>query len=108
MAAGTYLLEAYLPRSCAGEAVAAAARARSAVEEMAGEGTAIQLVRSFFLPEDELCFCLYEAPSIHEVAAAGRRAEMSFARIQPAIELLPMRVATDVALQPASPPGSGP
>ena len=87
MSGAKYLLEAYLSRTCAGEAPAAIARARSAVEQMTREGTRIRLLRSFFLPEDELCFCLYEAPSVEAVAEAGRRAEMCFGRIQPAIEL---------------------
>jgi hypothetical protein len=91
MSGGTYLLEAYLSKTCAGDTAAVVARARSAVEQMAWEGTPIRLLRSFFLPEDELCFCLYEARSIEEVAEAGRRAEMRFGRIQPAVELLRTR-----------------
>ena len=87
MANGTFLLEAYLPTMCAGDAAATSARAYAAAEQMAGEGTAIHLLRSFFLPEDELCFCLYDAHSIEVVAEAGRRAEMSLERIQPVVQL---------------------
>jgi hypothetical protein len=90
MTAGTFLLEAYLPNMCTGGAASTSARAHAAAEEMAGEGTSIRLLRLFFLPEDELCFCLYEARSIDAVAEAGRRAHMRFERIQPVVSLLPI------------------
>jgi hypothetical protein len=41
-----------------------------------------QLLRSFFLPEDELWFCIYEADSSDEVAEASRRAQLVVSRIQ--------------------------
>ena len=84
----TYHVEAYLPRTSPGGPDVAAARARAAAAQLRQEGAAIRFLRSFFLPEDELCFCLFEAASIGDVAEAGRRAAMSVGRIQPAIELL--------------------
>jgi hypothetical protein len=84
---GSYLLEAYMPKTCAGDAPAVIARARAAAEQMTREGMAVRLVRSFFLPEDELCFCVFEAASAAEVTEAGRRAAMSVGRIQPAVEV---------------------
>ena len=83
---GTYLLEAYMPRTSAGGPVAAAARARAAAAAMRQEGTPIRVLRSFFMPEDELWFCLYEAHSTDDVAEASRRAELRFDRIQPAVQ----------------------
>jgi hypothetical protein len=87
MPGGSYLLEAYMPRTGAGDAPGVIARAGSAAEELTREGVPVRLVRSFFLPEDELCFCVFEAASVAEVAEAGRRAAMTVGRIQPAIEL---------------------
>jgi hypothetical protein len=83
---GTYLIEAYLPRTSPGGGEAAAARSRAAAAEMRREGTAIRFVRSFFLPEDELWFCFYEARSIDDVAEAARRAELAVSRIDRAVE----------------------
>jgi len=82
-----YLLEAYLPRTCAGGPAAATARARRAAADLRRGGTSIRLLRAFFLPEDELCFCLYEAGSLELVAEAGRLAELAVGRIQQAVEL---------------------
>jgi hypothetical protein len=82
MATGdTFLLEAYVPRTSAGGA-AAAKRARAVAAAMRREGTPIRVLRSFFTPEDELWFCLYEAPSADDVSEASRRAGVLPGRIQ--------------------------
>jgi len=86
MDARTYLLETYMSRTSAGEPAAAAARARSSAAQMRREGTPIRVVRSFFAPEDELWFCLFEARSSDAVAEASRRAELGLGRIQEAMD----------------------
>ena len=86
MDARTYLLETYLSRTGAGGPAVAAARARTAAAEMRREGTPIRVLRSFFALEDELWFCLYEAPSRDAVAEASRRAELGPGRIQKAVD----------------------
>ena len=53
---------------------------------MRREGTPIRVLRSFFVPEDELWFCLYEARSSDTVAEASRRAELGLGRIQKAVD----------------------
>jgi hypothetical protein len=85
----TYVLEAYMPRTSAGGPAAAAARANRAAAEMRRNGSPVRLLLLFFLPEDELWFCLYEARSLEEVVEAGRLAELRVGRIQRAIALEP-------------------
>ena len=84
MDARTYLLETYMSRTSASAPAAATARARAAAAQMRREGTPIRVLRSFFAPEDELWFCLYEAPSLDEVSEASHRAGLVPGRIQPA------------------------
>jgi len=79
---GTFLLEAYMPRTCAGGPASTAARARAAAAAMRREGIPIRILRSFFMPEDELWFCLYEARSVDDVAEASHRAGLVPGRIQ--------------------------
>ena len=86
MDARTYLLETYMSRTSAGEPAAAAARARAAAAQMRREGTPIRVLRSFFVPEDELWFCLYEARSSDTVVEASRRAKLGLGRIQKAVD----------------------
>jgi len=79
---GKYLVELYLPRTGSGGLPrAAAARARAAAEELAGDGTPVRYLRSIFVPGDELCFLLYEGPSAEAVGEAARRAGITFERI---------------------------
>ena len=82
----SYLVEVYLPRSCAPEARATGRRARAAADELSREGTAVRYVRTTFLPDDETCFHLFEAASGEAGEEASRRAELGRARVVPAIE----------------------
>ena len=82
----TYVVEAYMPRSHAQQARAAGRRARAAAEELSREGEPIRYVRTTFLPEDETCFHVFEAPSAEVVEAASSRAELGRARVVPAID----------------------
>jgi hypothetical protein len=86
MVARTYLLETYMSRTSAGRPAAAAARTRAAASQMRREGTPIRVLRSFYAPEDELWFCLFEAHSSKAVAEASRRAELGLGRIQKAVD----------------------
>ena len=82
----TYLVEAYMPRSQVLEARAAGRRARAAAEELSSEGVPIRYLRTTFLPADETCFHVFEAPSVQVVEQATARADLAHARISPAIE----------------------
>ena len=65
-----YLVELYRSQTEAAAAAADGERARVAAETLAGSGRAVRLVRSFFVPDDETCFLLYEAASADGVRAA--------------------------------------
>ena len=58
-----------------------AARARCASDELRDEGRDVRFLRSVFIPEDDACLHLYQAPSADEVRAAAIRADISFAAI---------------------------
>ena len=82
----SYFVEGYVPRSRVDETRRAGSRARSAAEQLAREGTPVSYVRTTFLPEDETCFHVFEAPSAEAVGEVGRRAGLDWARIVPAVE----------------------
>jgi hypothetical protein len=82
----SYLIEAYIPRSRPQDARAAGSRARAAAEQLTREGTPVRYVRPTFLPDDETCFHVFEAPSAKVVGELSRRAEVGSARIVPAVE----------------------
>ena len=81
-----FLVEVYLPRSPAPDARASARRARAAARALAREGVSIRYVRTTYLPDDETCFHVFGAESIHVVEEAARRAGLERARIAVAVE----------------------
>ena len=80
-----YLIDAYLPRSRAGELSELIARLRAAAQELTAEGTRVRYVRSSFLPADELFLHLIEAESAEAAGEASRRAGMAPERIVEAV-----------------------
>ena len=53
--------------------------------EQATRGTPVRYLGSTIVPDDEACFCQFEAPSEQAVADANRLAGLSFDRIVPAV-----------------------
>ena len=84
----SFLVETYLARGNAGERAARERRARSAAGELARERTDVRFERSIYVPEDEICFFVFDAPSGREAALAADRAELEPIRV---VEAIPSR-----------------
>lgn len=87
MPTGSFLVERYLPGISAEELTAAAVRAAAVSAEMTAAGTSVRYLGTTFVPEDEACFCQFEAASAEIVALANERARMPFARIVAALRV---------------------
>ena len=81
----SYLVETYLARGDAGRRVVCERRARSVAAELTGQGTPVRFDRTIHLPEDEICFFVFEAPSATDTALAAQRAELGPLRVVEAI-----------------------
>ena len=81
----SYLVETYLARGQAGERLARERRARSAADELTQGRTRVSFDRSIHVPEDELCFFVFDAPSSLEAALVAQRADLDPIRIVEAI-----------------------
>jgi hypothetical protein len=81
-----YLLELYVARADAVVVEQGAARVRRAAEQYSREGTPVRYLRSIFVPDDETCFLIFEAPSVEVVREVARRAALSFEHVAAAIE----------------------
>ena len=81
----SYLVETFLPRGAAGERAARERRARSAVEELTRKGTSVRFDRTIHVPEDEICFFVFDAPSSHDAALAAELAELRPLRVVEAV-----------------------
>jgi len=76
-----YLVETYLARGRTGERETRERRARSAAEELTREKTPVRFEQSIQIPEDEICFIVFDAPSSGEAALAAQRARLEPIRV---------------------------
>jgi hypothetical protein len=81
----SYLVETYLARGLAGERAARERRARSAAEELTQGKVRVRFQRSIHIPEDEICFFVFDAPSGPDAALAAQRAELDPIRVVEAV-----------------------
>jgi hypothetical protein len=81
----SYLVETFLPRGAAGERAARELRARSAAEELTRKGTSVRFDRTIHVPEDEICFFVFDAPSSQEAVLAAELAEVRPLRVVEAV-----------------------
>jgi hypothetical protein len=81
----SYLVETYLARGQVGERAARDRRARSAAEELTLERTQVRFDHSIHVPEDEICFFVFDAPSSREAALVAQRAGLDPVRVVEAV-----------------------
>jgi len=81
----SYLVETFRARGAAGERQTRERRARSAAEAMTRERTRVGFEGSIHVPEDEICFFTFAAPSGREAAVVAQRAGLEPLRVIEAI-----------------------
>jgi hypothetical protein len=81
----SYLVETFLSRGATGERTTRERRARSAAEELTRAGTRVQFDHSIHVPEDEICFFVFDAPSGREAALVAERAALAPIRVVEAV-----------------------
>lgn len=79
---------------------ALAESARRAAGDLRRRGVPIRFLRCIYLPEDDTCFFLYEAPSEAWVRRAGARAGMRFEAVMKTPEGEPSSGHASTYLQP--------
>ena len=81
----SFLVETYLARGQASQLSGREQRARSAADELTQEQKRVRFDRSIHIPEDELCFFVFDAPSSRDALLAAERAELDPIRIVEAV-----------------------
>lgn len=84
-----YLVERNLPGVTTDQLAAAQKRAIKSGIDLTAEGRAVRYIRSTFIPDEQKCMCLFEAPNPEHVREANERAEIPFTRIVVAEDLTP-------------------
>ncbi len=83
----TYLVERYLPGIGREGLDALVERLEDASAQLRSEGLDVRYLGSFFLPEEESCFCRVEAASAELAVRLNEVAEAPYARISPTLPL---------------------
>ena len=81
----SYLVETFLPRGTAAGRAAAEHRARSAAQALTQKGTSVRFDRAIHVPEDEICFFVFNAPSSRDAARAAQLAGLGPLRVVEAV-----------------------
>jgi hypothetical protein len=81
----SFLVETYLTRRQAGDRTVRDRRARSAAEELTQESRRVRFDRSIHVPEDEICFFVFDAPSGRDAALAAQHAGLDPIRVVEAV-----------------------
>jgi hypothetical protein len=80
-----FLVETYLARDAVGERAVRERRARSAAAALTRATARVRFDHSIHVPEDEICFYVFDAPSARHAADAAERAGLDPIRIVEAI-----------------------
>ena len=80
-----YLVETFLARARFGERAARERRARAAAQELTRAGVHVRFGGSILVPEDEICFVVFDTDSSRNAALAATRAELDPFRIVEAV-----------------------
>jgi hypothetical protein len=86
---GIYLVERYLPDIGVDELRALTGRLEHSSATLCRDGTPVRYLDTTFMPEEETCFCRFEAPSLHATALVNRLANAPYARICAAVIFAP-------------------
>ena len=76
-----FLVELYMARGDGDALAREGERARRAAQTATRSGAPVRFVRSFFVPEDETCFLVFEAASAEDVRAAALLAGLRFEHV---------------------------
>lgn len=77
----SFLVETFLARGAASERFRLEGRASQAAEALTREGTSVRFGGSIHVPDEEICFFSFEAPSDRAAALVAERAGLEPFRV---------------------------
>ncbi len=91
----TFFVERYLPSSAKATLVASVARVQQACAKSGCDGKEVRYLHSTYLPAEELCFCVFQAPSSAAVQSVNDAAHFALDRITDAVLMYPSSTPSD-------------
>ena len=103
--APAFLVERYLPAGAVADLATSVARVARICADQGSGRTAVRYVQSMYLPSDDTCFCLFQAPSSDAVRAVNDAGHFPFDRITSAVLVIdaPQTEVTQSANAPLRP-----
>lgn len=86
---GVYLVERDLPGVTMEQLAACQKKAIQMGKELTAQGKEVRYIRSTFVPGENKCMCLFEAPNAENVREANERGAIPYTRIVEAADLTP-------------------
>ncbi len=83
--ASAFLVERYLPRSAVAELGRSVGRVAGICTGPGIVTTGVRYLQAIYLPGEEICFCLFQAPSIQAVRAVNDAGQFPIDRITEAL-----------------------
>jgi len=80
-----FLVEVFTARANAGNLVTAERRATLAARRLSNGDRQVRFVRATYIPQDEICFFVFDAPSGQDAALAAHRAGLEAIRVVEAV-----------------------
>lgn len=84
-----FMVDRYLPGATAEQLAAAQRAAIETGERFRTRDRPVRYIRSTFLPGEQRCMCLFEAPAADLVREVNEAAGLPFSRIVEALDLTP-------------------
>lgn len=85
--ASAFLVERYLPAIAVGNLATSVAHVARVCSERVG-GAAVRYLQSIYVPAEDTCFCVFQAPSSDAVHAVNHAGQFSLDRITEAVLLI--------------------
>lgn len=83
-----FLVERYLPANAAGGLAASVAHVARTCAGRDGGSTAVRYLQSIYLPAEDTCFCVFQAPSSDAVRAVNEIGRFPIDRITEAVLMI--------------------
>jgi hypothetical protein len=80
-----FLVEVFTPRAAADKLASAERRATVAATQLSAADVAVRYVRATYIPDDEICFFIFDAPTGSDAALAAQRAGLDPIRVVEAV-----------------------
>ncbi len=106
--ASAFLVERYLPATASGSLAESVSRVARICADQDPDAGAVRYVQSMYLPDEDICFCVFLAPSSDAVRAVNDAGHFRLDRVTKAVLMITTEpTPVDMTRRPRKPPTQG-